>query len=106
MATRTAIRWLVQSAKYKAEVMALPEPMDGTLKHVEWDGWGFPGAGNTVIYLVFNPTDSLLEASRSKAAGKVSGIPCSVAKISRMEKQWYTVFFYTDTAWTNCGSAQ
>jgi hypothetical protein len=103
MVVRTSIRWLLESGQYKAAVLALPEPTDGTMKHVEWDAWGFAGVGDTVIYLVFNPSDSLRNASRNKLAGKFNGIPCSVRKISQMDKHWYTVFFYTDEDWKHCG---
>jgi hypothetical protein len=55
----TTGRWLVQSKGYKAEVLAQPASANGELKHVEWEGWGFAGSGDTVVYLVFDPNDSL-----------------------------------------------
>ena len=42
---RATMRWLFRSKIYKAEVLELPRPADGDLRHMEWDGWGFPGAG-------------------------------------------------------------
>jgi hypothetical protein len=99
----TTGRWLIQSGKYKAEVLAQPNSTNGELKHVEWDGWGFAGA-DTVEFLVFDPNDSLVAAARSRAPGKYSGIPCEVPSVRRLEKQWYTVEFYTDTYWDQCKS--
>ena len=101
-----AIRWMLRSQSYKNQVLALPKPADGYLKHVEWDGWGFAGAGDTVVYLVFDPNNSLAPVIHEKVSAKVSGIPCAVPKINRLESQWYTVLFYTDTDWEHCASAQ
>jgi len=98
---RSAGRWLFKSKTYKAEVLAQPS-IDGQLKHVEWDGWGFAGSGDTVVYLVFDPNDSLATATKSHASGKFNGIPCEVFKVHRLEKYWYSVLFYTDTAWDHC----
>jgi hypothetical protein len=105
----TAARWLVWSHDYKAKVLAQPASADGELKHVEWDGWGFAGAGDTTVYLVFDPTDSLSVAARNHQRGKFNGIPCEVPGVDRVESQWYTVRFYTDEYWgrhnaLNCGS--
>lgn len=99
---RTTVRWLVRSKTYKAKVLAQPNPADSELKHVEWDGWGFPGAGNTVAYLVFDPKDSLSTAAKSRSYGRFSGIPCEVFNVRRLENDWYAVYFYTDTDWDHC----
>lgn len=56
---RTDVRWLVWSNDYKADVLTQPASGNGEFRHIEWDGWGFPGAGETVVYLVFDPRDSL-----------------------------------------------
>jgi hypothetical protein len=101
---RSEVRWLWNSKAYKAQVLAQPVPANGDLRHIEWDGWGFPGAGDTVNYLVFDPTDSLAAAARSRGPHKFNGIPCEVPEIHRLEKDWYTVLFYTDTAWDHCAS--
>jgi hypothetical protein len=74
-------------------------PTDGSLKHIEWDGWGFPGAGNTVVYLVHDPDDRLATAAKSHSASKLGAIPCSAASVRRLERCWYTLSFYTDTDW-------
>ena len=69
---------------------------------MEWEGWGFPGAGNTVVYLVYEPADALAAASRKHTPGKYNGLPCTVYAVHRLEANWYTVQFYTDTDWTHC----
>jgi hypothetical protein len=84
-------------------VLNQPVPPDGTLKHTEWDGWGFAGAGDTTVYLVMDPSDKLAEAARSHSSGKFNGIPCAAVNVHRLERDWYTVMFYTDTVWDYCG---
>lgn len=97
---RTHFKWFALSERYKSEVAALPVAADGYLKHIEWDGWGFSGAGNTVVYLVSDPTNTL--ASLDGRSGRVSGIPCEVAEVHRLEPGWYTALFFTDTEWAHC----
>jgi hypothetical protein len=98
----TSAKWLLRSHDYKAEVLAQPGTTNGELKHVGWDGWGW-GGQDTVIYLVFDPTDSLSQAASSHQPGKYSGIPCEVFLVRRLESQWYTVWFYTNYDWRpNC----
>jgi hypothetical protein len=100
---RSELRWLWNSKAYKAQVLAQSAPVNGELRHIEWDGWGFPGAGDTVVYLVFAPNDSLTAPTRNHAPGRFSGIPCKVPGVHRLEKDWYTVLFYTDWDWNHCG---
>lgn len=69
------------------------------MKHVEWDGWGGFGIGDKVVYLVFDPNDSLAAAARTGTPGKFAGIPCEVWRVRHLEIQWYAVFFYKDTDW-------
>lgn len=99
---RTSGRWLIHSNAYKAEVLSQPNSINGALKHVEWDGWGFAGSGNTMVYLVFDPKDSLAAAAKNHSSGKFRGIPCEVLNVQRLEHYWYTVLFYTDTDWDHC----
>jgi hypothetical protein len=80
---RTTARWLIWSKNYKANVLAQPDSTNGTLRHIEWDGWGYPGSGNTVVYLVFDPNESLSTAASSHSAGKFGGIPCEVSLVRR-----------------------
>jgi hypothetical protein len=96
---RNNMRWLLGSRRYKTEVLTQSAPPNGELKHVEWDGWGFPGAGNTYVYLVFDPSDSLAAAAKKHEPGKFDGIPCKVLRVSRLEDRWYAVLFYTGQAW-------
>ena len=53
---------LTRAGPYKSEVMSQPTSPNSLLRHVEWEGWGFPGAGDTVTYLVFDPSERLLDA--------------------------------------------
>jgi hypothetical protein len=99
---RTAERWLLWSHRYKAEVFAAPRPRSGELRHVHWDGWGFSFAGDTDVYLVFDPGDSLAFAAKHNLTGKVSGVPCEVDDVHRLEKDWYAVQLYTDETWDDC----
>jgi hypothetical protein len=94
-------RWLLWSKDYKAQVLAQPEPSTGMLKHIEWEAWGFPGAGNTTIYLVFDPTDSLSTPAKTHSSGKFGGLPCEVADVQKMEAHYYAVLFYTDSDWSH-----
>lgn len=96
---RNAARWSLLSRQYKTEVLAQPAPPNGELKHIEWDGWGFPGAGDTIVYLVFDPTDSLAAGAKSHQPGRFDGIPCTVRLVSRMQSHWYAVLFYTEQRW-------
>jgi hypothetical protein len=61
---RTNARWLAHSQIYKQQVLKQQTPRDGLLKHMEWDGWGFPGAGDTVVYLVLE----IIHAESSSAS--------------------------------------
>jgi len=65
------------------------------------DGWGWAGQ-DTVVYLVFDPADSLSLAASSHQSGKFAGISCEVPYVSRLESQWYTVTFYTGREWGRC----
>jgi hypothetical protein len=98
---RATSRWFLRSKDYKATVLAQPDSGNGEFRHIEWDGWGFAGA-DTNVYLVFDPSDSLSAAAKSHSPGKFSGIPCEVSRIRRLESQWYSVVFYTDTDWGHC----
>ena len=77
---RPFFRWLLWSRRYKAEPMAEPDPAKGELKHVVWNTWGFVPSGFTVVYLVFDPTDSLANAARLKTPGRFDGILCEVPR--------------------------
>jgi hypothetical protein len=102
--TRDAVRWLVYGPKFRARTLAQSNPDPSSLKHTEWEAWGFPGAGDTVVYLVFDPTDSLAAAAKRGASGKFGNLPCAVVRVRRRQKEWYTVRFYTETDWEHCTS--
>jgi hypothetical protein len=93
---RDHLRWLFLSSGYKAQVLA--QPPSEELKHAEWDVWGFAGA-DTTVFLVFDPTDSLAGAAEAPPPIKSRALPCEVARIRRLDRQWYAVLFYTDTYW-------
>ncbi len=102
LAIRTTARWLIWSNDYKAKVLAEPASTNGSLKHIEWESWGIVPSGFTVVYLVFDPSDLLSAAARKRQPGKFDGIPCEVPEVNRLEKNWYTVMFYTDDEWSHC----
>jgi hypothetical protein len=100
-AIRDTARWFLWSKGYKAQVLGQPASESRGLKHTEWDGWGFAGE-DTVVYVVFDPNDSLAAVPEDHPPGKFGGIPCKVPRIRRLERHWYAVMFYTDTSWGHC----
>jgi hypothetical protein len=98
---RARTRWLLKSSTYKAEVLGQPSSNDRSLKHVEWDGWGFAGS-DTLVYLAYDPSDSLSTLTGNGLRRKISSLPCEVAAVRRLEKQYYAIEFYTDTSWDHC----
>jgi hypothetical protein len=99
---RDASRWLFQAKSYKARVLALPTPPDGGFRHIEWEPRGFVVAPDTSIYLVVDPSGSLSEPAKKHLTGKFIGISCPVYRVHRLEEHWYTITFYSDTAWEQC----
>ena len=96
---RPILRWTLWSHRYKSELLAQATPANGQLKHVEWERAGWGPIGPTIVYLVFDPTDSLSVAAKSRRAGWFSGIPCEVPRVQRLESHWYAVTFYTEESW-------
>jgi hypothetical protein len=94
---RDHVRWFFLSRGYKSRVLA--QVPNEQLKHVEWDGWGFAGVGDTTAFLVFDPIDSLAGASEALPPVRARGLPCEVVRVRRLDRQWYAVLFYTDTYW-------
>lgn len=95
------VRWPLYGKAYQRRVLAEPQPA-GQMKHVVWNAWGFPGAGNTTVYLVYDPGNTLAEAARTHASGRFAGIPCRVPLVRRLASQWYAVEYYTDETWNRC----
>jgi hypothetical protein len=98
---RERVRWAADGRSYKAEVLANHPSSRRQRQHAVWDAWGWGGM-DTSVYLVFDPADSLIAASRSKSPGKPRGLPCTVAAVHRMEPHWYSVRFYTSEDWHHC----
>jgi hypothetical protein len=96
---RPTLRWLLWAHRYKAEVLAQATPTNGEFKHVEWDGWGGTPVGDWTAYVVFDPTDSLSAAAKSRSQGKFSGIPCDVDRVRRLESHWYSVELTMNEFW-------
>jgi hypothetical protein len=96
---RPILRWTLWSHRYKSELLAQATPANGQLKHVEWERSGWGPIGPTIVYLVFDPTDSLSVAAKSRHVGWFSGIPCEVPRVQRLESHWYAVTFYTEESW-------
>lgn len=94
--TRAHLRWLLWSRYFKSEVLAQPASPEGKLRHMEWEATGFAGVANDTVYLVFDPSDSL---SAARPPGNFNGIPCQVRLVRRLERYWYSVWFYTDEIW-------
>ena len=96
---RPILRWTLWSHRYKSELLAQPAPVNAQLKHVEWESSGWGPIGPTIVYLVFDPADSLSAAAKSHRPGRFSGIPCEVPRVRRLESHWYAVTFYTEESW-------
>jgi hypothetical protein len=102
-AIRSGCRWLLWSRDYKAEVLSQSVLANGDFRHIEWESSGWAGIADTDVYLVLDPTDSLAIPAKAHQSGKFNGIPCAVPRVYRLESHWYTVLFYTDWDWNNCG---
>lgn len=97
---RSEIRWWSSRPVWEERVLARPE-YPGQLKHLEWDGWGI-FAQDTQVYLVYDPSDGLSNATETTNGLHAPGLPCDVWKIYRLQSHWYNVIFYTNTAWDAC----
>jgi hypothetical protein len=94
---RAELRWLVNARTWKSEVLQeQPRSNDG-LRCLIWDSWGM-FAQDTDVYLVFSPDDSL----RNYSPSNLSGLPGPVWRMQRLEKQWYSVTFFTNDGWNGC----
>ena len=100
---RSHLRWLFDSRDYKAKLLSQPTPSNGELRHIAWERYGWVTI-NTDIDLVYDPEDTLLDQTRAHGEGKFTGIPCPVYQIHRLEPHWFTIRFYTDTTWNQCGT--
>jgi hypothetical protein len=88
-------RWLAGSKKYKDKVLA-QRTSNGELRYIEWDGAGFAGVANRTVCLVFDPSDAVLNAVKSRRRDTLNGITCEVRFVQRLESHWYSVVFDID----------
>ncbi len=98
---RLRSRWFLGSGPYKAQVLNQPDSLAGELRHIEWDSRG-SFFHQSVLYLVFDPANSLSAPARVHASGKFPGLPCEVYRVYQLESHWYAVAFYTDSGWDSC----
>jgi hypothetical protein len=96
-AIRSEVRWLVDSEYWKAKVLKEPAHAGSKMQCLIWDGWGM-FAQDTDVYLIFSPDDRL----RNYSPSNLSGLPVPVWHVQRLEKQWYSVTFYTNEGWDGC----
>jgi hypothetical protein len=52
---------------------------------------------------VFDPKNALATAAKERMSGKFGDLPCKVFRIRKRGSEWYTVQFYTNTDWDDCG---
>ena len=98
-AIRPAVRWMLWSKTYKAEVLAQPPPANRQYRHLEWDSWGINTSGTTTVYLVFDPENALHPAVQEKYDNGFFRLPNGVAKVERLEDAWYAVTFFAGCDW-------
>jgi hypothetical protein len=94
METRSELRWIGEARSWKDETLQRPSEPGSGIKWVVWDGWGM-FAQDTDVYLVFDPDDGL----RNYSPSHLNGLPKPVWKVQRLEKQWYSVTFFTEDGW-------
>jgi hypothetical protein len=100
-AVRDNGRWSILVPGFKADLAEHAMRTSGSLRHYELDSWGFPGAGDTYVYAVYDPSDSLV-ATDVKGAAFIPQLRCDVVSIKRKERSWFAVMFYTMTTWDEC----
>ena len=99
---RSTLRWTLRSQFYKREVLAQKQARDGSLKHIEWDGWGGTPVGDWTMYLVYNPSDSLRSSLKERKSRMVPGVPCPVDRVHQLAAHWYTVLYPMNCWWDDC----
>lgn len=98
---RSEMRWLVGSRQWKETVLDQSAMTQSGMKCVIWDGWGM-FAQDTDVYLVFSPDDEL----RNYSPSHLSGLPIPVWNVHRLERDWYSITFYTNEGWDGCMISQ
>jgi hypothetical protein len=95
------VRWWARSGEYKSEFQRNAVTVDGELRHSLWHSEG-PSFAIITIYLVFDPSDSLVSEAKNHVQGKVAGLPCKVYEVRRLESPWYAVLFINDGTHDEC----
>lgn len=103
-ALRTTYRWAFHASAYKRRLFARHDSDPNGMIYMDWDGWGMAGS-DTEAYLVHDPTDRLRFSSRGRYGLRAQGLACEVWKIRRLEKEWYSVVFFTNEGWGACTQA-
>lgn len=96
-ALRSEARWLTNSRKWREKVLESPACLESGMRFVLWDGWGEFGS-DTNVYLVYSPKDEL----RNYTPASLSGLPRPVWRVHRLERDWYSVTFYTNDGFDPC----
>lgn len=97
---RSYAYWTIWSREYKRTVLASPHDSTG-LQHVEWngDGWGGAAVGDWAGYVVYDPSDSLPIVNTKETPKKITGVPCAVVSVRRLEKCWFSVVTDMNEFW-------
>jgi hypothetical protein len=94
---RPRLFWILWSHRYKSKVLAQPASASAEFKHIEWEGDG-AATGDWMGYVVYDPKDSL-SAAIANPSTTHEGIPCKIAVVRRLEKQWYSVVLEMNQFW-------
>ena len=94
-------RWIFLASTSKKRLLAQPVPINGELRHLDWDGWGM-FAQDTEVYLVNDPVNATIPIEKTKDGLRAKGIPCHFWKAYRLEAHWYAVVYFTSTGWDDC----
>jgi hypothetical protein len=97
---RPRARWLFLSKSFKREVLHLVADPKNGLRYEEWDGWGMAGQ-DTIVFLIYDPTDELGEGLRNSSSGQFAAIARHTWHWERLERCWYSVTFYTNDPWAS-----
>ena len=55
--------------------------------------------GDWMGYVVYDPSDSLPRITTDDPPRRISGVPCDVVAVRRLEKHWYSVVTNMNLFW-------